>query len=55
MLPWPRMLIEVSTVIATVGTEEAGLLEMEGEPAGIECLGEEELGREPEASEASIV
>ena len=54
MLPWPMTLVEVSTVIVTVGTE-AGLLEMEGEPAGIDCLGEGSLGREPEASEASIV
>ena len=55
MLPWPMTLVEVSIVIVTVGTEKAGLLEMEGEPTGIECLGEESSGREPEASEASIV
>lgn len=41
--------------MVTVGSKETGLLETEGEPARVECLGEDSLGREPEASDASIV
>ena len=55
MLPWPRMLVEVSTVMVTVGSKNIGLLEMEGEPARVGCLGGDSLGEEPEASDASMV